>query len=50
MQCAGGGEGGVAQLIGGGDGEDEVVRREALSDGDEVDGDTGCEVLAVMRV
>lgn len=50
MQCAGGSESGIAQLVGGGDCEDEVVRREALSHGNEVDGDPGCELLAVIRV
>ena len=42
MEGAGGREGGIAQLVGRGDVEDDVVGREFLADGDEVDGDTCC--------
>jgi hypothetical protein len=41
VQTAGGTKGGIAKLVGGGDGEDDVVRRKLLGDIDEVDGDTG---------
>jgi hypothetical protein len=47
VQCAGGSEGGIAQLFGGGDVQYKVVRCESLGDGDEVDGDAGCGVLVV---
>ena len=46
MQLAGGGEGGIAELFGCGDGQDDVVRRELLGDGQEVDGDTRWGLLA----
>ena len=48
MQTAGGTKGGITELVGGGDGEDDIVRRKFLGDVDEVDSNAGCEVLAMM--
>jgi hypothetical protein len=42
VQGAGRGKGGIAQLVGSGDGQDDIAGRKLLGDGDEVDGDAGC--------
>lgn len=41
MEGAGGGEGGVAELVGAGQGKDEIMGCESLGHGDEVDSDAG---------
>ena len=41
MQGAGRGKGGITKLLGGADGEDDIVRREPFGHGDEVDGYAG---------
>lgn len=46
MEGAGGGKGGVAELVGARKGEDEIVRCESLGDGYEVDSNAGCVLLA----
>jgi hypothetical protein len=41
VQTAGGTQRGIAKLVGGRDGEDDVVRRKLLGYVDEVDGNAG---------
>jgi hypothetical protein len=47
VQTADGGKGGIAEFFGGGDGQDDVVRRKLLGDVDEVDTNAGCRELVV---
>jgi len=42
MQAAGRGKGGIAKLLGGGYGQDDVVGRKLLGNVDKVDGDASC--------
>jgi hypothetical protein len=50
VQCAGGSKGGIAKLLGSGNGEDKVVGCKSLRHDEEVDGDAGCDVLVAGHV